>query len=605
MVTVGGTKYLIVSAFGDNALSSFEIEQDNTGGDGFLTHVQSIFDGAVSGPLLNGIYQMESVVVGAASFVIAASYTDDSLSVYRVAANGQMTLTDTISDSEGANLNLDNAYALTTTQIGNRTFVYTGTYSADDGISVFELSAAGNLTSVQNVEFVNSVSLRAMTVVQTATSRYLVAANNGGQYELFIYEIAANGTLTYQSAFSTYYTAGAPQLYGVVDLETYTIDGATFVIASANSSDTLAIYSLDDDGVMSFVNSLTRTEFDGSYGLTTFVKNGRHFIAVTGQNAGRVSVVEIGGADDPLVATSGHDKIVGLDGDDDLVALGGDDSVYGGRGDDVMSGRAGDDFLDGGADNDVLIGGAGNDTLRGGSGADIMIGNAGSDAVSYAGSAAAVNINMLTGVALGGDAAGDVFFSVEGLIGSSRGDTLAGNDAANSLYGDSGNDNLSGRGGVDFLYGGVGNDSLSGGDAGDRLYGEAGNDTLLGEAGSDILRGGAGNDSLTGDTGNDVLVGDAGNDVIIGGLGDDTLDGGTGADIFVFLAGQGADQINGFAIAEDKLDLSALPGINSLADFQAASISFGGNTVFNLPDGSSIFLIGVLENQFTTANFIF
>ncbi len=66
-----------------------------------------------------------------------------------------------------------------------------------------------------------------------------------------------------------------------------------------------------------------------------------------------------------------------------------------------------------------------------------------------------------------GEAAGDTFFLIEVLAGSSFNDTLGGDNLVNTLYGNSGNDALDGRGSLDYLFGGDGNDTLVGGAGGD------------------------------------------------------------------------------------------------------------------------------------------
>ena len=80
------------------------------------------------------------------------------------------------------------------------------------------------------------------------------------------------------------------------------------------------------------------------------------------------------------------------------------------------------------------LGGAGNDVLEGGAGADVLDGGADEDTVSYAGSAAAVMVNLGTGTASGGDAEGVTLSEVEHVEGSAHGDTLTGDDNANRLF---------------------------------------------------------------------------------------------------------------------------------------------------------------------------
>ena len=127
------------------------------------------------------------------------------------------------------------------------------------------------------------------------------------------------------------------------------------------------------------------------------------------------------------------------------------DTLSGTGGNDVMLGHRGNDQVDAGDGLDVLKGGAGNDILTGGVGADRLIGGTGEDTASYSGSAGAVNINLFTGIAAGGDATGDSLRSIERVIGSPLADTLVG---------DSLNNWLEGAGGDDILTGGRGNDAF-------------------------------------------------------------------------------------------------------------------------------------------------
>ncbi len=74
---------------------------------------------------------------------------------------------------------------------------------------------------------------------------------------------------------------------------------------------------------------------------------------------------------------------------------------------------------------------------------------------------------------------------------------------------------------------------------------------------------------LMGGTGSQAIVGTSGDDTIAGGPGNDVLTGGAGADTFVFHPYGGQDEITDFTAASaghDKLDLSAFPGLSSLAD---------------------------------------
>ncbi|WP_103258867.1 calcium-binding protein [Tabrizicola aquatica] len=179
----------------------------------------------------------------------------------------------------------------------------------------------------------------------------------------------------------------------------------------------------------------------------------------------------------------------------------------------LVLGLEGSDSLWGRAGNDTLDGGAGDDTLLGGLGADTLIGGAGLDLASYGETTTVLRIDLADPGQNTGEAAGDVYLGIEGLIGGAGADTMAGDAAANLLLGGAGNDQIRGRDGDDSLDGGLGHDSL---------WGDAGADSLWGAAGDDQLWGGAGDDRLYGGDGNDSLWSGAGADLIEGGLGLDT-----------------------------------------------------------------------------------
>jgi len=232
-------------------------------------------------------------------------------------------------------------------------------------------------------------------------------------------------------------------------------------------------------------------------------------------------------------------------------------------------------LLSGTAAADTINGFGGNDNMQGLGGADVLNGGDGiHDSITYFSSGAAVVVNLGTGFASGGDAAGDSWTGVEDLFGSNFNDTLTGDAGANLLWGlsgddvlfgnagadhlvgDAGNDNLLGEVGADFLEAGAGADTASyytsaaavsvnlatgaatGGDAlGDtfsgieNLIGSAFNDTLATGLAASAISGADGNDTIIGSAGNDLLGGDAGADSLTGGAGTDTADfsGSTGA----------------------------------------------------------------------------
>ncbi len=252
------------------------------------------------------------------------------------------------------------------------------------------------------------------------------------------------------------------------------------------------------------------------------------------------------------------------------------ENAIGGSGNDTISGNSAANNLRGGNGNDTLNGKGGNDVLIGGAGGDNLNGgnNAGyGDTASYVGSNAGININLASGTASGGHAAGDVLTGIENITGSGFADQITGDNQANRLVGANGADTLFGLGGADILQGNNGDDTIIGGAGADQIIGGANNsigDTASyvgsnagininlasgtasgGHATGDVLTGienitGSGfADQITGDNQANRLVGANGADTLFGLGGADILQGNNGDDTII--GGAGADQIIGGA----------------------------------------------------------
>ncbi|MEM7238117.1 MAG: matrixin family metalloprotease [Pseudomonadota bacterium] len=234
---------------------------------------------------------------------------------------------------------------------------------------------------------------------------------------------------------------------------------------------------------------------------------------------------------------------------------GGADLLFGSTGNDTLLGGLGNDELVGSSGNDALDGGDGADRLIGGRGRDFMDGGAGIDTALYTNATAGVRADLQNLTANSGDAAGDVFVSVENLVGSRQSDVLIGDQSNNLIAGGLGNDAHFGRDGNDLFIDGGGIDLYNGG-SGTDLVSFAGSARGVGVRldGKASFGGAAGDrftaiESVTGSRFKDTFAGNASANLFNGLGGPDNFFGGAGSDTVVFntlSVGVGA-RLDGFA----------------------------------------------------------
>jgi Ca2+-binding RTX toxin-like protein len=259
---------------------------------------------------------------------------------------------------------------------------------------------------------------------------------------------------------------------------------------------------------------------------------------------------------------------------------------------------------------DILAGDTGDNTLEGGAGADGLYGGAGVDTVSYAHSAAGVQVDVYAETATGGDAEGDTLIGIENLIGSDHDDVLKLRSGGGGiLSGGAGDDTLKGAGSVAILHQG---DIFDGGSGFDMVLvndsdgswvdlqigiGLGGfgvlNDTfisiegLTGSTTADRLLGNDADNIFYGAEGRDILSGRNGADILSGGYAGDQLDGGSGSDIASYYTSISAVAVNlttGTASGGDAQG-DTLTSIEGLSGSNLGNDSLAGNAGANALQG--------------------
>lgn len=355
---IGGATYLYAAAEFDDALTVFSVAND-----GSLSVVQTISDDAMLE--LDGTNLPPTIVtVGASTFLVATGFRDNGLSVFRIGSNGQLTNVTNLDDSQQLGFGLDGAAGTMAVQIGGRTFLLVTGFD-DDAISVFEMSATGALTLRSSLADSGTLELNGALEVEhvtTAQGTFIYVAGNADS-GISVFRLGATGGLT--PVADVFDDANTP-LSNVRDLEVYTSNGQTFLAASAQSDDTLTIFSVGVDGGLtvaqtinggtSTIDNVTGDAFDGIESIQTIEIAGQTFLAVTSVFNNSVSLLQVDPQTGPINGTANNDILLGTDRDDEMDGLGGND---------VILGRDGDDVISGGQDDDFVVGANGNDTLTG------------------------------------------------------------------------------------------------------------------------------------------------------------------------------------------------------------------------------------------------
>ncbi|MGR3649780.1 MAG: M10 family metallopeptidase C-terminal domain-containing protein, partial [Shimia sp.] len=584
-VTTPQGDYLFTGSSTDHGIDVYLIDSN-----GRPQHQGSF--GAVDGLPVSAITSITPVALDGAQYLIVAAAGSSSLSVLQVGADGALTLTDHVLDTQDSRF--QGVTALDTVTIDGHVFVFAA--GADDGLTVMVLIPGGHLLALDTLADGNETGLQnisALTacVIGDEIQVFFGSGTEAGLTQLVI-DISDLGDLR---------VAPSGQLAGTAGDDMLVLEGAGSILGGAGDDilrdghgqnsltggDGADIFVLGADGahdvITDFevgVDQIDLSLMPGLYSLTQ--------ISVTYTISGAVlsfgdDTLEIFSTGAALTAATLQAALISAlqhpvtspatqppqpepipdpepepdpnpdpepepepdpspdpaPQDDTLIGTAANDILQGGTGNDTLAGLAGNDTLVGGVDDDSLIGGTGNDSLLGGSGADTLLGGAQGDVLS--GGAGNDSID-------GGSGTDRLIFE---LTRSAVVVTDLGNGMIRIL-GPDGTDLVTDVEVFEFLDGSMtlaellvpappsGGLSLVGTDAEDTLTGNTGNDTLSGNAGADVMTGAGGDDlldggnqadSISGGTGNDTVYGRNGRDSLQGDGGNDVLRGGVGNDI--------------------------------------------------------------------------
>ena len=523
---------------------------------------------------------------------------------------------------------------------GNDTFLYTignGADVVDGGTDLDTLNISGLASNdVLDVAFIGT----ALTLVEggsIANVERVVADLLGGTNTLSYAGAATTAAVTVDlgagnaSGFTS--IANITNVTGGNSADILIGNAAANVLSGGNGDDTLA-GGLGND---------TLVGGGGSDTVSYASETDAMFVSLAAGNTRRGSasaaVEDSIATIENVVGGAGNDEIVGSNAANILFGGDGNDVFAGGRGNDTFMGGTGDDTfnylfgdgansVDGGADFDrINIVGttAGNtlDVIWNGSAfiqvegssvanieaitADLL---AGTDTLTYAGTTAAVAINLSAGTAAGFTA----IAGIENVIGGSGNDMLTGAaGVTNVLTGGGGDDTFivhetadtvseASAGGLDTVLSVSNSFTISDGDVENLTFIGSGAFTGTGNGSANVIIGGNSADNLNGGAGDDMLV---------GGLGNDVMNGGANNDTFVFAPDFGNDVINGFDAnptgGQDLLDFRGLGMTAANFSSRVTIVDLGADTLISVDGTATMTVLGVNgtgANLITQADFM-
>ncbi len=636
---INGTTFVYIGSATEDAVEIYTLDASGT-----MTNVGTLSDSGVSA--LQNVQSLDTFEVGGNQFLVAAGSDDSGFSVFALTdSSPYATLTDSALEALSPIANLQGVDLIEVLETPTATYIYAAS-DTDDGLVVYSVDSSGILTFVSNINDSASTEIGNVTAMHTysTASEFRMVIADADNNTVSVYSVnEATGALVIIESLSV------PAATNMVDIAAIEVGSSSFFYI-ADQTNGLFTLELDFNLSLSLAAQNSQLSLTGVSSVALFESSAQPYLLVQPEGRDAIYTYEISDSSLALGALNIVDIVgtsAGASRDNRLGTLAqvGDalfwlspeirlDNVIGyeiGAGDDVLSGSG---VLTGGDGDDVLAADTPFNfvTFLGGSGADILVGlEPNWTTASYEGSDQGVTVNTQTGIGMGGDAEGDILVNVNNLIGSDHADVLTGVFVTGggggdliTLVGDQqlgftgnggfGNDTITGTNFNDTLDGGFSQDSIVAGDGNDAIFESPGDDFVDGGDGVDILyfldyngaitvnlntttaqntgpsgtnvilnienlTTGTGNDVLTGTTGanlitsssgsdrifglggddtlsasggNDLVVGGGGADTIIGGTGLDTLDGGTGNDSLfgyagndVVRGGTGADLISG------------------------------------------------------------
>ncbi len=345
LTLVGDAPVLAIAGRYDDAFALAQLGPDGA----FLG-----FGGPPAGTSTGALTEIETVVFGASTYVIAGRDSASGLQVFQLSAGYGFRQVAALADTSGL---MANTGAMVTFNTGSGHLVLTAS-SIGQSITSLTIDATGALSVLHSYDSMKRFGIYQPTQLETAEvggADFLVVGA-AGSGNLALFEIMADGALV---ARDVEWDSLDTRFQGVTALETLEYRGRAFVFAGGRDGG-LSLFEIGPNGTLWFLANLVDTS------------------ATTLASVSAIEAVEVGGEIQLFVASATETGIsqftLDLGALGNFVAPSGPASTaVGTPGDDLLFGTDARDTLRGMAGNDRIVDGAGLDMIHGGAGADVFV----------------------------------------------------------------------------------------------------------------------------------------------------------------------------------------------------------------------------------------
>ena len=228
--------------------------------------------------------------------VFVAGNTDDGISVFEITSNGTLTSLFNLPDNNTTR-HLRSPYALDTAQIGDTTYLFTTSF-AEDALNSYEVATNGTLTLRGSAVDAGSLELDgayALTAAAVGDKTFVFVAGNE-DHGISSFEVAANGSLTSRSNVSD---TPSTNLESPRSLITAQVDNRTFLAVASDLDDGISIFEVSNTGALTNRDNVkdigggVNYRFDGSYALASAQIQDKTYVFVGGFSDDGITVFEL------------------------------------------------------------------------------------------------------------------------------------------------------------------------------------------------------------------------------------------------------------------------------------------------------------------------